>query len=202
MKKIILALVLVLSTTISQAHVIWLFCWNNGQYNIHLTDGGYEGKVEVTTYTNSNRTTIVPGGNTVTYYLDVNGAVNLTVPQPSINTPVYVWVKWYKRQGNGYVPDNWQGGPLGAYSGSYTSTCVVTAIQFGAMDAKVVGTTTIVTFEVKSSDDVNTMTLNFTMPGGSTKQYPIVFMDKLKYGDVWVITVNNNTGSYTMKKKY
>ena len=192
-------MILIISTVMAKAHTIGLFCWQNGHYNVHATLGASNGKIEVTTYTNSSMTTTVTGGNTQTYLLNSSGAVNFTVPQPNMNTPVYVRIKWFKRQGTGYVADNWNSGS--PYSGTYTSTCHVTAILFGAIDARNSGNTTIITFQVESTDETNSIIVNYNMPNGNVKHFPIVFLDKLMLGDIWVITINNSTGSYTIKKK-
>jgi len=185
----------------SIAHTLTMQCWNtNGTYNVSATLGSHNGKIEVTTYTNASMSTIVPGGNTHTYFLNSSGSVNFTVPQPSQNTPVYVYVKWFKPDGNGgYLPDNWNNG--NPTSGKYTTTCLALAIKtLEIISAKNVKNTTIIMFKGESTTDNEQIVLNFTMPDGTMKYVTVLFWTKLNPEDIWEVTIDNVSKSINIKK--
>jgi len=182
MKTTILALLLFISAFVSKAHSVEKLCWNNGQYSFKATSVP-SGSAQVKVYSNSNYTNLIQSftmavsGNQITYWVD----------QPIRTTKVYVKVTW----SDGL--SNWD--PSG------TNQCTLTPIIFGKIEAKNIGDNTEVTFQVSSTDEDNKITLNFNMPDGTTKYYQILFWDKLIYGDIWIISVNNRTGKYTIKKK-
>lgn len=182
MKKTILALLFVLAASIAQAHTVNLLCWNNGKYSFNATQLP-NGSATVKVYANSNYTNLIQSFN-----LNVtSGQITYEVNQPIRTVKVYVKVTW----SDNFVNQNASG----------TNQCIITPIVFGPIAAQNVENSTVVTFQVASTDDNNQIVLNFNMPDGTVKKYPITFWDKLVYGDVWVITVNNKTGSYTIKRK-
>ena len=183
-----------LSLTSTASRHINLNCWNlNGTYNILVTGGSNNGKIEVTTYTNSSKTVIVPGGNMQTYILNSSGSVSFTVPQPLQNTPVYVYIKWYKLSDGEYEEED--------CSGKYTSTCLALAIKtLEILDAKNVKNTTVITFRGESTTDNEQIILNFTMPDGTTRRITLLFWTKLEPQDIWEATIDNVLKTVNIKK--
>ncbi len=168
-----------------------------------------------------------PSNDNVTWYLNLSWTADgqkhleITVTDGLTNYPVECLQSNGVGNSNGtitYGPYNTLGGhaTLGAVIKSYTGTCnggaycgltqIIPqggslAVKFGQINAKSFGNTTEITFQAESTDAVNNLSFNFKMPNGTLKQYHIVILDKLNIADVWVVTLNNLTGSYTVKKK-
>lgn len=123
MKKLLTTLTFSLILLSTFAHTLTKQCWLNNRYNIQATFGDANGKIEVTTYTNSTRTVLVEA--TQTYFLNSSGAVLFSVLQPQQNTNVFVYVRWFYKQGGSYFPTTWNSGQ--GYPNSYSS--VVTGIN-------------------------------------------------------------------------
>ena len=169
------------ATGTNQCVIIEKLCWNQGKYIFRAQ--APNGTATVKVYKNSNYTNLLQQ-----FDMTVVGLNHVyEVEQEFRTVKVYVKVTWY---GGDKSKD-----PTG------TNQCSLTPITFGQIDAKNIGDNTEVTFQVSSTDENNQITLNFNMPDGSIKKYPIIFLDKLVYGDIWVVTVNNKTGKYTIKKK-
>jgi len=130
MKKL-LTFLAIISCMTTFAHTLTKQCWSNNKYNIQATFGDANGKIEVTTYTNSTRTVLVEA--TQTYFLNSSGAVSFSVLQPQQNTQVFVYVRWFYKQGSNYFPTSWNSGQ--GYPNSYSSTntgsnaCSVVAVN-------------------------------------------------------------------------
>lgn len=130
MKKLLTFLAIISCTTIF-AHTLTKQCWTNNRYNIQASLGDANGKIEVTTYTNSTRTVLVEA--TQTYFLNNSGATLFSVLQPQQNTQVFVYVRWFYKQGSNYLPTSWNSGQ--GYPNSYSSTntgsnaCSVVAVE-------------------------------------------------------------------------
>lgn len=203
-KTLIASIVLLLSFTNSKAHTLTKVSWCGGSFTINATIGSPDGKIEVTVYTNSSMTTVVPqiGGiapnYTITYTLNSNGAKTFTVPQSSINTVVYVKVKWFKKQGNTYVIDPWSGNSSAT---NYTLTgtnlsigCTTLAVRsIKIIDAINIKNTTIIHFKAESDTDNEILTINYIMPDQSSKSIKIVFWTMLKLEDTWEVIIDNVT---------
>lgn len=133
MKKITLLITFLLFFLLSFSHTLTNDCWINGHYNMIATLGDNNGKIEVTVYTNSTRTVLVQ--STQTYSLSSNGSVSFQVLQPIRITPVFVYVRWFDKQGNNYIPTTWNSGQ--GYPNSYsskttgTNQCTTVAIDYG-----------------------------------------------------------------------
>lgn len=182
MKKTILALMLLASTFIASAHNIERLCWNNGTYGFRATQIP-NGSAVIKVYSNSNYTGLIQ-----TINVNVTGGTLVYwVNQPVRTTKVYVKATWH----DGYVNQDASG----------TVQCSTTPILFGPIGAQNVENTTVVTFQVESTDETNQVTITYNMPDGSVKKFPITFLDKLILGDIWAITINNKTGAYTITKK-
>lgn len=182
MKRTLLMLLVLLSITAAHAHNITLLCWNNGTYSFNATQVP-SGLATIRVYSNSNYTGLIET-KTITV---IGTQANYYVNQPVRTTKVYVKVTW----SDNFVNQN----PSG------TNQCSTVPIRFGPISAQNIENSTIITFQVESSEDANSITINYYMPDGTIKHFPIVFLDKLYIGDIWVITLNNETGMYTVKKK-
>jgi hypothetical protein len=131
MKKLLTTTLLTLSLLFVFGHTLTRNCWSNNQYSIRATQGNNNGKIEVTTYTNSSMTVLVEA--TKTYLLNNSGAVNFNVLQSVRTTTVFVYVRWFYKQGNNYFPVSWNSGQ--GYANSYSSVitgtnqCTAVAIE-------------------------------------------------------------------------
>ena len=184
MKRMILSLILVVSTLIVSAHTPVRLCWDAGKYKFSATSVP-SGIATIKVYSNSNYTgliqtkTITVVGNTAIY--DVN--------QPVRTTIVYVKVTW----SDGYVNND----PTG------TNQCTTQAIvNLIVLDAKNVGNNTVINFSAESTTDNEQITLNVKLRNGEEKHYNILILEYLKPNDIWVVTINNLTSQVlTVKKK-
>ncbi len=182
MKKTLLMLLVLLSVTVASAHNITLLCWNNGKYSFSASQIP-QGSAIVQVYSNNNYTGLIQ-----TINLNVTGnSIVYWVNQPTRTQRVYVKVTWH----DNYINKNSSG----------TNQCTTTPITFGPIDAKIEDDNTVITFQVGSTDESNSIVVNYNMPDGSIKKFPIVFLEKLYIGDIWMIVINNKTGKYTIKKK-
>lgn len=76
----------------------------------------------------------------------------------------------------------------------------VLPIKFDYITAKNSGNSTLITFKVGAVEGENTITVKYQMVDGSMKKYLIKLPTEVRPGDVWMITINNLTNTYTSKK--
>lgn len=180
--KTIITLLLCLITIFASAHTVEKLCWNQGQYSFKATSVP-TGIAVVKVYSNSNYTGLIQ-----TINLNVVGSqITYSVNQPVRTTRVYVKVTWSDNVSN--------------FDPSGTNQCSVVPIIFGKINAKNEGQNTIITFQAESDDTNNKLTVNYYMSDGTLKHYPIILWEKLYLKDTWIITINNITNKYTIKKQ-
>lgn len=75
------------------------------------------------------------------------------------------------------------------------------AVKFVELVGHNVGTSTIIEFQTESTDPTHLITINFTMPNGEIVKYNFTFLNEFRRGEIWMITINNATGVYTLKRK-
>lgn len=210
-KTLITSLVLLLAFTNSKAHTLNNVSWCGGSFTINATVGSGNGKIEVTVYTNSSMTTPisqlggVPPNYTITYFLNSNGAKTFTVPQPIRTIPVYVKVKWFKKQGSIYVIDPWSNNNSATnftLTGTNLGTgCTLAIKTLEIIDAKNIKNTTIIYFRAESDTDNETLTINYIMPDQTIKSIKILFWTMLKPEDTWEVIIDNVTNKVISVKK-
>ncbi len=76
----------------------------------------------------------------------------------------------------------------------------VLPIKFDYITARNSGNNTLITFKVGAVEGENQITVKYQMKNGSTKKHVISLPSEIRAGEVWMITINNITNTYTSKK--
>lgn len=134
-------------------HTLTKKCWADNKYTIQATLGDANGKIEVTVYTNSTRNVLVQ--STQTYFLNSSGAALFNVTQPQRTTPVFVYVRWFYKQGSNYFPTSWNSGQ--GYPNSYSSVNTGT----NAYSVVAINEYNITTKKVDNELRINLLTKNY-----------------------------------------
>ena len=98
MKKVLLALILV-SAMSASAQKLTKDCWSAGAYHMTATQGGANGKIEVTIYNNNNRDVVLQP--TRTFLLDNQGSVSFSIDQPVRTDYRYAYARWFTKNEDG-----------------------------------------------------------------------------------------------------
>lgn len=168
-----------------------------------------------------------PSNDGITWFLNINWEadgqkhMNVTVNDGLITYPTKCFQSNSSGKSTGqqiYGPFITGGGhsTLGATLERYTGTCnggtkcstdqIIPpggglAIIFGNIKAENIGQNTIITFQAESDDEINNLSINYTLPDGSKEIFNMLILDIIKLEDIWVITINNKTKQITIKKK-
>jgi hypothetical protein len=203
MKKTILSLLLIASTMLLHAQC-------NAQNCI---------KVDSAKFTN-------PSGDNVTWkltiYWSASGTKHLNTIITNAGDTVLNTCNEVRAQGNssGTIVYNniiTTGGSLmlRSYFTRWTGTCGngticdssqslifnVLPIKVEYITARNVDNSTLITFKVGAVEDgKNEITVMYQMRNGSTKKRVIELPDEMNPGDIWMVTINNITNTYTTKK--
>jgi len=198
MKKTILTLVLAATCMLTKAQnciaVNWSYFDNPSGDNIHwrlLVNWSSDGTKNLNTIVTNYGDTVLsecyqvnsgPGtlSGTLTY--------NFTIPSGNVNL-VGKFRRFTGTCGNGTE-----------CSSEQTLINNVLPIKFEYITARNSGNNTLITFKAASVEGENQITVQYQMKDGSMKKHAISLPSEIKAGDIWMITINNITNTYTAKK--
>lgn len=180
MKKVLLALVLV-SAMSASAQKLTKDCWSAGAYHMTATQGGANGKIEVTIYNNNNRDVVLQP--TRTFLLDNQGSVSFSIDQPVRTGYRYAYARWFTKNEDGSYSVNYfhnaGTGDDGSYSGLPTASneCnTVLPIKFVSITAERIAKDVFrVKFEVAEASGINVYKVKLSTDGINYKEKAILF---------------------------